>query len=241
MKIVIVEDEVRSREGLIHLLEKIDRGYDVVGWAENGWEGLRVIQELQPELIITDIRMPVMDGIAMLQELQQCKSKAKVIVLSAFAEFSYAQQAISFGVDEYLLKPIAVTGLLQALQKVRSALGGSVEKKSISLTTASPIVQRVCRILDSPDGMLLPLHVISQQMKVTPEYLSAQFYRETGCHFSEYSKTKRLEYAKCLLRNTNNRIADISIRCGYQDAKYFSQLFKKAMGMLPMEYRRSEL
>lgn len=238
MKIVVVEDEIRSREGLIHLLEKLDSRYEVAGWAENGEEGLKLIRKHDPNLVITDIRMPVLDGIGMLQEMKREKCRAKIILLSAFAEFSYAQQAISLGVDEYLLKPITVNGLMDALDKVSSKMED--EEGALKQAPTSRLVQQALKLIDSSEGIVLPLKGISQKLKVTPEYLSAQFYRETGSHFSQYVKMKRLERAKRLLRNTRVTIADIAVRCGYQDARYFSRMFKRCTGMLPVEYRRRE-
>lgn len=122
MKIVIVEDEIRIREGIINLIKKINGEFEVVGEAENGVEGLQVITEVHPDLIITDIKMPDMDGLEMLKILKEKKSAVKAIVLSAYTEFTYAQQAIKLGVSEYLLKPIAVGELTQSLKNIEMQL-----------------------------------------------------------------------------------------------------------------------
>jgi two-component system response regulator YesN len=103
MRIVVVEDEIRIREGICNLLEKMFPQHLVVGSAVNGQEGLDLILEQKPDLIITDVKMPVMDGLTMLSILHDKKIKYKAIVLSAYAEFTYAQQAIRWGVSEYLI------------------------------------------------------------------------------------------------------------------------------------------
>lgn len=108
MKIVIVEDEIRIREGLSKLVRKLNENYEVVGEASNGVEGLEVIRSVQPDVIITDIKMPMMDGLEMLNLLADKEIKAKTIVLSAYSEFEYARQAMRLGVKEYLLKPIVL-------------------------------------------------------------------------------------------------------------------------------------
>ncbi|MDF2941878.1 MAG: putative response regulatory protein [Herbinix sp.] len=122
MKIVIVEDEIRIREGIINLIKKIKEEYEVVGEAENGVEGLRLVKETKPDLIITDIKMLDMDGLEMLRILKEEKFSIKAIVLSAYSEFSYAQQAIKLGISEYLLKPIAVGELTQSLKNIEIQL-----------------------------------------------------------------------------------------------------------------------
>ena len=105
MRIVIVEDEIRIREGISKLLGKIDPSYEIVGEAENGRAGLELVKAARPDLVITDIKMPEMDGLQMLEELHKDGLLIKAIVLSAYSEFAYAQQAIHLGVSEYILKP----------------------------------------------------------------------------------------------------------------------------------------
>ena len=129
MRIVVVEDEMCIREGLVKLLERIDRSYIVVGQADNGKSGLELIKESKPDLVITDVQMPIMDGLEMLRCLQEKQPLPKVIILSAYSEFSYAQQAIKLGVSEYLIKPIMVNELTQALRMVEQQLKTKAKKK----------------------------------------------------------------------------------------------------------------
>ncbi len=122
MKIVIVEDEIRIREGMIRLINKIGQGHQIVGEAENGRQGLEQIEAARPDLIITDIKMSDMDGLEMLTKLKEKQISVKAIVLSAYSDFSYAQKAIKLGVSEYLLKPISVLSLTQALENIEIQL-----------------------------------------------------------------------------------------------------------------------
>lgn len=132
MRLVIVEDEIRIREGLIHLLNNLNRDIEVVGVAENGAEGLEVAKLCLPDLIITDIRMPMMDGLKMLEQLHERCVPCKAIVLSAYSEFAYAQQAIKLGVSEYLIKPIAPDELLQAIKNIEAQLDHERSRKAQS-------------------------------------------------------------------------------------------------------------
>ena len=129
MRIVVVEDEMCIREGLVKLLERIDRAYLVVGQADNGKSGLELIKESKPDLVITDVQMPIMDGLEMLRCLQEKQPLPKVIILSAYSEFSYAQQAIKLGVSEYLIKPIIINELTQSLRSIEQQLAEESNKK----------------------------------------------------------------------------------------------------------------
>ncbi len=132
MKLVIVEDEIRIREGLIHLLDKLSIDIGIAGVAENGLEGLELIGRTHPDLIITDIKMPEMDGLQMLETLHARQIPYKAIVLSAYSEFSYAQQAIKLGVSEYLIKPIAPDELLQAMKNIEAQMTQELNLKAQS-------------------------------------------------------------------------------------------------------------
>lgn len=119
MKVVVVEDEILIREGICKLINKMFPDLEVVGSAENGQEGLACIERDKPALVITDIRMPVMDGLEMLKRMQEKGLFPKVIVLSAYSEFSYAQQAVRLGVNDYLIKPIVVQEFVQVINKMQ--------------------------------------------------------------------------------------------------------------------------
>ncbi len=115
MRIVIVEDEILIREGVVRLAGRVNPSYVFVGEADNGSDGLALILAQKPDLIITDIKMPDMDGLEMLTQMRENGYSCNVIVLTAYSEFSYAQQAVRLGVIEYLLKPIILEDFIRAL------------------------------------------------------------------------------------------------------------------------------
>ncbi len=144
MKILIVEDEIRIREGLSRLIKKLRPEYEIVGEAENGEEGIRIAREAHPDVIITDIKMPVMDGLEMLTLLCREENKMKAIVLSAYSEFEYARRAIRLGVKEYLLKPLVVGDVSEALRRVEDEI---CQEKSMTEETYGSLEQIFAGIL----------------------------------------------------------------------------------------------
>ncbi|UJF32130.1 response regulator transcription factor [Paenibacillus hexagrammi] len=123
MKIIVVEDEERTRKGIIKLIQKCGEAYQVMGESDNGVEGAALIEDLKPDLVITDIRMPGMDGIAMLELLKQRGLRFKSIILSGYSEFDFARRALQTGVvSEYLLKPITADDLIRVLKSVENEL-----------------------------------------------------------------------------------------------------------------------
>ena len=134
MRIVVVEDEAPIREGMAKLLSKINPEYELVGKAADGEAGYQLIRELNPDLVIMDIRMPKMDGIAMMKKLREENIKCKAIILSAYSEFQYAQKAIELKADSYLLKPIKNSGIEKCLKTGRERnLRGSGDRADFSV------------------------------------------------------------------------------------------------------------
>lgn len=121
MRILIVEDEVKIRRGLAALIAR-QTDNEIVGEAKNGQEGLELIQRTNPDLVITDVRMPQMDGLEMIEALQERGITVHCVILSGYSEFEYAKKAIRYGVDDYLLKPLAPEDILSLLLQIRGKL-----------------------------------------------------------------------------------------------------------------------
>lgn len=141
MRVVIVEDEIRIREGITKLLSKTNEEFELVGEAENGEDGLSLLCELRPDIVITDIRMPLMDGLEMLTQMMHEGLNTKAIVLSAYSEFEYARKAMKLGVTEYLLKPITYHDFLQALENVKYQVEKERQDKPAQIGTIEQIFQ----------------------------------------------------------------------------------------------------
>ncbi len=118
MKILVVEDEPQPREGLCDLLRKTSRDWELLPPSASGVEGVLAVEALRPDLVITDIRMPDLDGLGMIEAFQKAGSRPKVIVLSGYPDFEYARKCLSLGVKEYLLKPSTASSMIEAVRQV---------------------------------------------------------------------------------------------------------------------------
>ena len=118
IRVLMVDDEPLVRRGIVAGVDWAALGCEVVGEAQSGEEGLALARKLKPELIITDIRMPKMDGITMMNLLREEGCAAHCIVLTAHSDFEYARGALLFGADDYLLKPFRDQELTHAVARV---------------------------------------------------------------------------------------------------------------------------
>ena len=129
-RILLVDDEEEVRRGIIRKMEWESLGFEVAGDAENGEEALEKVEQLQPDVVITDIRMPYMDGLTLTRRIRQKYPSMRVLIFSGFDDFEYAQQAIKLNVTEYILKPVNVEELSEILTRVRENLDEEIEQRS---------------------------------------------------------------------------------------------------------------
>ena len=204
-KVLLVEDENLIRRGLKFQMDWTAVNCVVAGEAASGQEGLEQIQNLQPDIVITDIRMPDMDGLEMLAAGQaECPFDA--IIISGYSEFEYAQQAIHLGVSEYLLKPANLNNRYAAtmLQYIQQHYA-----EHISLTD------------------------LSQELNISCTHLNAKFKGETGYTFHDFLNYYRICKAVELQKQRNYKLYEIAELVGFSDYKYFNKVYKRYVGYAP--------
>jgi two-component system, response regulator YesN len=129
LKVILVDDEIQIRKGLKWKVDWEGEGFVIAGEAANGKEALQVIEEVKPDLVLTDVRMPVMDGIKLVKVLSSKYTDIKVIVLSGYADFEYVRSSLVEGVKDYLLKPVDPDELTAALRKSRGEVKAEKQKR----------------------------------------------------------------------------------------------------------------
>lgn len=126
--IVIADDEAQLRQALIRRIDWESVGFQVVGEAENGIEALDLVEKLEPDLLLTDVRMPFMSGIELAREVREIRPAMQIAFLSGFDDFSYAQQAIQYNIISYMLKPISSEELTEELRKIKKKIDEKFEE-----------------------------------------------------------------------------------------------------------------
>lgn len=128
-RLLIVDDEEEVRKGII---QKIDWGkynFEIAGEAENGREALDIIEESVPDAVITDITMPMMDGLELAAIIRESYPTIKTIILTGFDDFKFAQQAIKYGVSDYILKPVMPRDIDDLMEKLKAQIDGEIAQK----------------------------------------------------------------------------------------------------------------
>lgn len=162
IKVLVADDEEIVRTSLVDMIPWQELGMVLVGSVRNGLEALDVVSDDPPDIVITDIRMPMMDGLELIEKIKMLSPDTEIIILSGFSEFSYAQKAMSYGVKHYLLKPTRKEDLTELLRKIsyertdNGALRYSYQLERLMLLDAfsdpSSIRHSLCLLGINPDA-----------------------------------------------------------------------------------------
>ncbi|MDF2802674.1 MAG: two-component response regulator [Anaerocolumna sp.] len=127
--VILVDDEEEVRQAIINKLDWERIGFQVIGYADNGEDALEIAERLRPDVVMTDIKMPFMDGLTLSSKLKQISKDIKIIVFSGFDDFEYAKEAIKLDVEEYILKPINAAELKGVFEHIKEKLDSEINRK----------------------------------------------------------------------------------------------------------------
>ena len=234
-KVLIVDDERIVRENIRDNINWISYGFYPVAEAENGLQALELVNELKPELVVTDIRMPDMDGIELLKRVKALDTRIQVLMISAYNDFTYAQDALYHSALGYLLKPVDKQELDRIMKKALKLIEPS---QSIDAGEREMSITERARVFILENYMRhISLEEIAKQKPVSTSYLSRVFKNETGSSVLDYLTSVRMRHACEMLIESKTSIADIALSIGYDDYTYFCKVFKKECGCTPLKYR----
>lgn len=244
LKVLIVEDEEMIRKGIVLTVDWAALDCMVVGEAANGVQGMEAARRLEPSLIITDLKMPQMDGIEMLKALRAQGCTAYVIILTAYDNFSYVQSALRLGAVDYLLKPFHDGDLENAITRVQQRMKPEAAETAplgiVRKGDKSKYVQEAMDYISAhyndPD---ISVGTVAQSLNISEGYLSHTFKKETDYTLLNYLTRYRIHKAMELLKDCRVKVYEVAEQVGYRDIAYFSATFKKYAGISPSEYQLS--
>lgn len=200
---------------------------------------LEEIEKKKPDILFTDIRMPGYNGLELLELLRKKELDTKVVLISGYAEFEYAQSAIRNGAYDYLLKPIDQDKLQTVLERI---LGdGSTESGNVQELVAPSTIRKIMDEIKEHYTENITLTGLAEKYSISVSYLSELLKEHLQLSFSEYISSKRIQKAKELLADDSLSIEQIAEQTGYNDYFYFTKVFKKNTGISPSKYRKNLL
>ncbi len=245
--LIIVEDEILTLEALARTTPWEQLGLELIGTAQDGIEGEALIKDKDPDIVITDIRLPGQDGLDMLAR----SPVNHAIILSGHTDYAYMKKAIRLGVFDYLQKPMeegqleaCLSDLVKKIAEEESEFAHLRDLQDsahtlISLPTnvGKHNIDSVIRFIEenfkSPIGLTEAAHAAG----VTESHLSRLFKETTGINFLQYLNAFRLNYALALMKDPRLNIGEIAMESGFPTPGYFAKLFRKYTGRTPSQFR----
>ena len=241
-KVAIVDDEPIIVEGLCRTTDWQKYNCEVVGTADSGISGMKLVQEKNPDILFSDIRMASMDGLAMIAALKLEHPDMEITILTGYRDFDQARTAIQLGVRRYLMKPSKMDEIYEAIEAMTHELKQKepIEKEEIKKTPAGNfIVKNAMEYMNANYAQKMQLSDVAEHVYVSPWHLSKLINSETGESFSEVLNGIRIKEAQKLMSDPSLRISDIADKVGFLDLAHFSRVFKKTVGMSANEYRNT--
>lgn len=240
-RVLLVDDENIIVEGLRRVIRWADYNCEVVGTACDGEEGTRLIRQLRPHILFTDIRMPGQDGLAMVAALRSEYPDMQVAILTGYREFAYAQEAIRLGVTRFLLKPSKMEEIKEALSVMVERLDKQPmqEQQNQNDSASSFIVNQALSFMEENYSQKLTLQTVADACYVSQWHLSKLLNRYAEKSFYDILNAIRIRRAKELLADPRLKIGEIGEMVGYMDTAHFARTFKKLEGMSANEFRNT--
>ena len=263
LRLIIADDEEFIRRGLMSL-KWYEHGIEVAYAARNGFEVLDFLKEETADILLTDIRMPGMTGLELSSQVLELCPEIKVILLTGYGEFEYAQEAIRAGVFDYVLKPSTPGEIFACVEAAKVRIQEEQKKKremdlilkelehyttlnaTGQMLGAEPdteseegLTKTILRYLPCHYAENVTLSALAEVTHFNTDYLSRYIKQKTGQNFLSILTGIRISHAAKLLINTDLKNYEVAERVGIHDERYFGQVFKKTYGVTPSQYRKS--
>lgn len=245
--VLLVDDEPVVLNTERRIIEKQIPGFEVVGEAFSVKRALELYERQKPDVVLTDIKMPVQSGLVLIQNIMERENNGTVCIsVSGYTDFNYVHDSFTYGAMDYLLKPVEPAKMTELFERIRQVLDNRVEMvkdRSVEegYLTGRELVHKICSFLKDhlpEDNSIL---VICNKFGISQPYLSKIFKTFIGCTYNEYLTELRIERAKHMLREKDSPlIGEIAVTVGFADPFYFSKVFKNKVGCTPREYKQSE-
>ncbi len=231
LRLLAIDDDVPVQQLLKDYIDWDAHNIELLAVLGNGQAAIDYIKKNPPDVVLSDIKMPMIDGLELSHWISKNASDVHIILISAYSDFEYARQAINYGVEKYLLKPINTDELFDILSELSRALPEEIQprdKKAFALI----------HYVDDNYACQLTLTSLGTEFYFTPSQVNRIFLKETHQTFFDYLVRIRMMHACKMLIDTDLKVVEIAPLVGYVNEKHFIRMFKKRYNIPPLHYRK---
>lgn len=237
-RVIVAEDEKLIAANIAKNISTCDPSFKVLAVCYDGLSALKAIEQYNPHALFTDIKMPLMDGLSLIENVHNNNPNVRCVLISGYNEFEYAKTAIQFKAFDYLLKPLNKFELSKTLRKIKDELLSEQSQLNSERETATEdIVKSIIQFLQKNYASEINFSQIASDYNFSASYLTKIFREHTGTSPIKYLIEYRIKIAKSLLKDTNLTVKEIAEKTGFVDQFYFSKCFKNYCGITPSQYK----
>lgn len=239
-EMIIVDDEAELREGISSYFPWESLNIHVAGMFENGKTALAFMKTHKVDIMLTDIRMPFMDGLSLIERGKGISPQTVYVILSGYREFEYAKKGMLLGVKDYILKPTKYSQIYEVFSRITAELdyaagrGDREENMPEEETSVISSIKKYIRMHYAH----VTLDSAAEYVHLNPYYVSTCFKQQTGEKFSDYVLRVRMEAAAALIERGDQSVKEIAEAVGYTNPNSFTRAFRQYYQCNPKEYRR---
>ena len=247
-KILLVEDDMALHFVYKRMKVWNEEGFEINMTATNGRDALKILDEHKFDMVITDIRMPILDGIGLLKKMSEKQIKIYTIILSSYDEFEYARQAMIYGAADFVVKPVKENDIKEALKRAKIQLEEDKEKNDLTKRITQKILNAGGEIDDENFFNKILEYIMSyvtedksmedaaEYMELSKDYFGKMCKNKLKVTFKQLQTITKMEYAGFLLKSSNIKVYELSELLGYSSPDYFTKIFTEIMGTTPKKY-----
>lgn len=246
--VLIAEDDEAVRYVYSRMKIWNECGFQIKKQVSDGREAIDAVETEIFDLILTDIRMPWIDGIELLKKVRESGRDIEVIFVSTYSDFEYARQGLILGAFDYILKPVKSDKLSKVLERAKKKLD---EKKYadiaetcvksafdyFNMTKETVFGEHLFSYISSLGINITTMEEVAESFEISKDYFGKLFKQNFGIHFNQFYSVLKIEYSKALIRNYNYKAYEISEILGYSSRDYFTKIFRETTGITPTEYK----
>ncbi|MEN6563701.1 MAG: AraC family transcriptional regulator [Christensenella sp.] len=239
-RVVVADDEKLIAHNIAALISTCDPSFSVCAVCFDGQSAFAAIEQHRPHILFTDIKMPLLDGLSLIERAHQFAPNLRCVLISGYGEFEYAKTALQISAFDYLLKPLNKTELAKTIRRAKDELlSEQALLNTERVASTEQIVASVVQFLHANYSSEINFAKIAADYNFSSSYLTKIFREHTGKPPIRYLIEFRIQIAKELLRDTNLNIKEISEKTGFVDQFYFSKCFKSYCGVTPSQYKEN--
>lgn len=244
-KIVVAEDENLILNYIVKKIKKATNHFTIVAKASDGIQAFELVKQHLPHVLITDIKMPQMDGLELAEKVHNYFPMIRTIVITGHADFEYAKKAIHSNVFEYLLKPVSIDDLRHVFTNLISIFAENEEDfinglSDYSLVTPEKLFEILKQYITDNYDKHIDLYLLAEHFGYSPAYITKVFKKYANITPIHFLTELRINTAARKLAETDLPVSIIAEQVGYVNQFYFSRVFKKTMNVSPMDYRHQQ-